>query len=670
MKKKILIPVMILVFISLIFLVNGGIANSLTAYYTASNNTILEDLTNNYDGIKIGDIANTANSVIGDAQDLNTNGAVNLQRNHSVFMPSTSDWSLQIWVYIPATQPSESKVIVSGRNVSGSRGFSIDETDNGLIRYTAQNTSGQGQSMAITSNIEFDDDSYHHIIARFHANINGTQDNISLFIDGIQHNGSYNYTDMILINNRENLTLGSHPDTSSPATQFDIDEIGFWGRLLTESEISELYNSGSGLNFYGERAISTNNTINSSGRINFTNINTIVNVSLSNTTSVNFTLISPNGSTNYLNLNGTNTTISSLRENWTSKNFIIDYNGTWKYEINYSFADNLTDFENGTFTYIDGEFPNITRIEPASDTITGGTPHAVVLNISINDSTQITSCVYDIPAEFSPVQKNISMELNGNTTNLFYANSTAIISTQGTRDIFFYCNDSAGNQETYSFSLTTKESSGQANLGGGGGGGSSDESTIQCGDAGSEVFWTANVGVGGGGRETFFVSQASITEKEIFFTNEGSKEITITLTCSGDDCNLINLKNNTLVLPNDKKSYTMEHTLTIPSTYSAKWLGLGSSKDITYNINVEDNQGNVGCSETILYTAKVDNVLGTLFTLGNSPINLFGGLAIGIIVLAISLNITNNLKNIPRVITIILSIIMGITAMWLFLLFR
>jgi len=53
----------------------------------------------------------------------------------------------------------------------------------------------------------------------------------------------------VLVDTNQPIVLGNFYDLSEGSVNFDYDEIGIWGRVLTTNEVTALWNSGNGLSF-------------------------------------------------------------------------------------------------------------------------------------------------------------------------------------------------------------------------------------------------------------------------------------------------------------------------------------------------------------------------------------------------------------------------------------
>lgn len=94
------------------------------------------------------------------------------------------------------------------------------------------------------SNFFPDDSNFHMITIRFDPNI--ITDSCLITLDG--NTGGQSTSDRLAVaNNGNHDQLFSFVRASASWMAYDVDESSFWSRLLTDTEISDLYNSGSGL---------------------------------------------------------------------------------------------------------------------------------------------------------------------------------------------------------------------------------------------------------------------------------------------------------------------------------------------------------------------------------------------------------------------------------------
>lgn len=247
------------------------------------------------------------------------------------------------------------------------------------------------------------------------------------------------------------LDIGFRGDSSPQADMKGaIDEIGFWNRTLSASEITnQLYNNGLG---------STNNThqvLNSSLEVgilngiyewNFTNYFNQPNNKTKNLYSAFNTALNSSVCTGGV-INGSNCTINMT--------FHSDSSGVLK----------ISDLQINWEEYIK---PNLTIVSP------NGTYNAITyvpVNFTVKDDYQLDSCVYNITIGASVDNAN-SMIPNCN-------NFTATLNFGDGNYLLSMCvNDSFGNKNCSTSSFTVTNYISVPSSSGGGGGGGSSESQI------------------------------------------------------------------------------------------------------------------------------------------------------------------------------------------------
>lgn len=148
-----------------------------------------------------------------------------------------------------------------------------------------------------------DTDTYSTSIQYFVCGVVNPSTSMSIFVNGVNKTSLAISTAGALT--RE-LNIG---DVNSDGWAGDIDEVAVWSRLLTEDEISELYNSGNGFNPYGVLPLSVSfhkvKIVN-----NWTGSNLVgVNVSLNNSL---WNLTQADGVASFINLSGSFNYIASL----------------------------------------------------------------------------------------------------------------------------------------------------------------------------------------------------------------------------------------------------------------------------------------------------------------------------------------------------------------------
>lgn len=175
-----------------------------------------------------------ASGVINDAYSFDGNDYV-VATNATTFNPSSTNWTIALWAKITTnstTKADENTFIAiqdgtgTGRNI-----FYTSENDNTLSTFLDGSEESCGTTLTTT-------DGWAHIVIQYDGTYYIFYKNGSLLCDNISASPSSCNGDFV---------LGAHKTTTQQWLNGDMDEVGIWTRVLTSTEISTLYNSGSGL---------------------------------------------------------------------------------------------------------------------------------------------------------------------------------------------------------------------------------------------------------------------------------------------------------------------------------------------------------------------------------------------------------------------------------------
>ena len=173
-------------------------------------------------------------------------------------------FSVSLWVNI-----SSVSYIISTREFAPTNWWTIQTSGSNTILAQLNNGAVQLDS-GVTSN-----SSYQHVI----LTLDGTTARI--FVDGVLRNS----VAMTTSYSNERVSIGKF---STLYTTAFIDEVGIWNRNLTESEISDLYNSGAGYNPYTPTAPAF--TITTNTQTYYTSENISIDVNTSALTNISYYL--------------------------------------------------------------------------------------------------------------------------------------------------------------------------------------------------------------------------------------------------------------------------------------------------------------------------------------------------------------------------------------------
>lgn len=225
------------------------LTDGITVYYTMddddlSGGFILDDVGSN-DG-NLNPTVNTGlDGVINEAFDFDSSG--HIQTAHSSDIDtnsSTGSFTVSLWVNTTAKSATEALVYKGGN--SSTAYWRVMFLSDDTIQFLLKDTSGDQCTYRTTNAVRTT--GYQHIVVVRHGE--GCSDSLlNIYVDGNkesltqQTGGIANDVDTT-----EDLLLGIKPDGILSYVD-EIDEFGFWRRNLSSSEITELYNSGNGLQY-------------------------------------------------------------------------------------------------------------------------------------------------------------------------------------------------------------------------------------------------------------------------------------------------------------------------------------------------------------------------------------------------------------------------------------
>lgn len=213
------------------------------------------------------------------------------------------------------------------------------------------------------------------------------------------------------------------------------DELGIWSRAITPTEITQLYNSGTGMTYISSFDQAPNITLNSPSSANYTTSPQNIQMNFTAWDDVNLSDVKlyVNGILNQTNATGLNNTV-----------YLFDLTlGDGEYEIYGKATDNESQSTNSdTITIIiDSQAPTINITYPlnGSEIVTFTNPTNVSFNASISDAHLSTCWYYNGTA-------NVTVTCGNNAT---------LSLGSGDHNLAWYANDTLGNEasEEVSFSI-------------------------------------------------------------------------------------------------------------------------------------------------------------------------------------------------------------------------
>ena len=207
-----------------------------------------DEITNS-DGTVTG--ATTTTGLIGNAYDFDgIDDKVEMassQASWKIIHDGTTDWSINFWMKLNATDPDNLQIMISNSNLDVEPGFGIFLDDRSSVpndhklRLLIGNASTSIDFSSSSVYIPKDTTTFHMYTVTYTI---ATQI-VNIYRDGDANNESEDFTfTESTANAAQLLNIG----TRASADDFDLDaildEMSIWGRLLTAQERTDLYNSG------------------------------------------------------------------------------------------------------------------------------------------------------------------------------------------------------------------------------------------------------------------------------------------------------------------------------------------------------------------------------------------------------------------------------------------
>lgn len=399
--------VMLLVIVSSSFLVNGALVDNSTLYFSFNNNSanssVVLDLTSNsYDGILNGGVLIGQAGVINES--FSFDGVDDFVNATPVFDPN-SDFTVNVWIYPTGSDTSNVEdTIFAVSEASGNLDYFmlINRYDNGLnVQYDTLNSG----ALYMFSNTQYLPSGSWYMVTLVRSG-----DTWSLYVNGSLVDSVTNSVSTLLDSPSYDFfvgRLGTYWSTSN-FWQGRLDEFSVWSRALTSDEVSQLYNSGSGLSYpfstpsFSVKVVDAYTNVGLSG----------VNVSLTSDPSV-WNLTDSNGYAYFPSLN-------------TSLSYEFFFNSSDYFEKTQSVSS-------GDVVSLTGAFVSIRASDVAGNNITSFT-------ISVTGGSYTNSTTSGV----------VKLVLSPNTTyNLTFSssdyNTDTFLLTTGVRDNNTYYYDDAYN---------------------------------------------------------------------------------------------------------------------------------------------------------------------------------------------------------------------------------
>jgi len=242
------------------FSVIGTIASALANAVTIPNplawfkmnertaNTVVDSSGNGYDGTNNGATVNATGKVqdsngVARAYDFDgTNDYIDITDSALQDLPS-GDFSVSCWLKLDSLPSGTTYRICSRRNNTGGQGIIFTVDSDGHINAYSSNAGTDGSTNGNTS---INDGSFHHAVMTY----NSSSGEYSIFVDSVDDGTLVSAAAATPTSSTGTFKIGSSFNfTSGQFFDGKIDQFVVFNAELSQSEIDEIYNSGSGLKY-------------------------------------------------------------------------------------------------------------------------------------------------------------------------------------------------------------------------------------------------------------------------------------------------------------------------------------------------------------------------------------------------------------------------------------
>ena len=222
-----------------------ALTTTLVSYYSMSNGTLTTDALWTYNLTNTNSVTNTASWKIGYGADFwvtNTNQV--LETSSTFWFTTTNAFSLSLWVKMNTEIASGTQTFI-GISQQGTpySQFRIEYEYNGGSRRVRLGVNWGGGYVTVNNTITLWTSTFHHLVVTYSGwsawTITGYVNGTSIGTATAAISGTASFTNVTQIGALTNNFYSSAI----------IDEVGVWGRDLTSVEVTQLYNSGTGLTY-------------------------------------------------------------------------------------------------------------------------------------------------------------------------------------------------------------------------------------------------------------------------------------------------------------------------------------------------------------------------------------------------------------------------------------
>ena len=226
-----------------------SLLGNLFSYYkmNETSGTVLVDTFSNADGT-INEGSLNATGKIGSGYNITSVGTFGTDFGSAFNYEYTQPTSYNMWIN-PDINPTSKWLLTKFDNDSEGRGWHFSIGFNNKLTYSLQNDSVYRARVTIDTPLINTIGQWYMITVTNDGS--GNANGINIYVDGVLGSKTINQNNFdtigspSIISNKP-LTLGSDSRNGTLSFEGDIDELGIWTKVLSQSEITDLYNSGAG----------------------------------------------------------------------------------------------------------------------------------------------------------------------------------------------------------------------------------------------------------------------------------------------------------------------------------------------------------------------------------------------------------------------------------------
>lgn len=217
---------------------HSTLGNNLVAYYKFDGSSgAVVDEEGTHDGTITGSITRSATGKINDAFSWPSSGNAYITLANDSDFAFTGDFSISAWISLTSST-TQQQVVARRDGGFGTIQYQIQIISDSIALQLDNGSTVYGASTAIG----VDGGAWQHVVVVCDSNV------LKIYLDNSKTTGD------TFSGSRQSSTatrIGCNFSSGSPVAIYrgDMDEVGFWSRALTDAEVSDLYNSGSGLTY-------------------------------------------------------------------------------------------------------------------------------------------------------------------------------------------------------------------------------------------------------------------------------------------------------------------------------------------------------------------------------------------------------------------------------------